>query len=192
MIRGLLSACRHRFSWPRRGDSGDNYQVCLNCGAKYSYDWATMRRIAPLDNRPDNPEDNLDASRKSIRKCGTKKAWIPRERRLRHRVSVLFRISGSGEWTEGVTENISRSGLLFRSPTPLEAGSSLELILDLPQELTGDTASRVLCEGSLLRVESIPPARKKQQPSYQMACTITQYKFATSGEFAIPTEQNPS
>lgn len=174
LIQGLLSTCRHQFSWPRRDEAGENYQVCVHCGAKYSYDWTTMRRVALLECH----EGELDTGRKSLRKCGTRKAWTPRERRLRHRVSVLFRAAGSDEWTEGETENISRSGLLFRSSSPLEVGSHLELIFEMPQELTGDDDARVVCEGSLLRVDALPPTRKNQQPSFLMACTIAGYKFA--------------
>jgi hypothetical protein len=178
LIHGLLSSCRHQFSWPRRDETGENYQVCVHCGAKYSYDWVKMRRVALLDNQ----EGEFDASRKSLRKCGAKKAWMPRERRLRHRVSVLFRIPGSDEWIEGVTENISHSGLLFRSSSPLEVGSSMELILEMPRELTGANDARVVCEGSLVRVEPVPATRKKEQSSFLMACKITQYKFAPTGE----------
>jgi PilZ domain len=186
LIHGLLSVCRHQFSWPRRDETGENYQVCLHCGAKYRYDWEKMRRVALLDSQ----EGVLDPSRKSIRKCGTKKAWTPRERRLRHRVSVLFRIPGSDEWIEGVTENISRSGLLFRSSSHLKVGSSMELILEMPHELTGDDNARVVCEGSLLRVEPVPATRKKEQSSFLLACTITQYKFAPSSENTTLAKQN--
>jgi PilZ domain len=188
LIQGLLSACRHQFSWPRRDETGENYQVCVHCGATYSYDWAKMRRVAPLDNQ----QRELDAGRMSMRKCGTKKAWRPRERRLGHRVSVLFRIPGSDDWIEGVTENVSHSGLLFRSSSPLEVGSSMELILEMPRELTGDGAARVVCEGSLVRVEPVPPTRKREQSSFLMACTITQYKFVPFSEPAILAKRNPS
>jgi PilZ domain len=179
LIHGFLSACRHQFSWPRRDETGENYQVCVHCGVKYSYDWAKMRRVAPLDNQP---EGELDTSRKSLRKCGTKKAWTPRERRLRHRVSVLFRIPGDDDWTEGVTENVSRAGLLFRASRPLEVGSRIELILEMPHELTGGDDARVVCAGSLVRVEPVPATREKKQASFLMACTIADYKFAPSGE----------
>ena len=54
------------------------------------------------------------------------------------RLSCCFCVPGSDEWMEGMTENISRSGLLFRSSSPLEVGSSLELNLEMPHELTGD------------------------------------------------------
>lgn len=183
LIHGLLS-CRHQFSWPRRDDAGENYQVCVHCGVKYSYDWAKMRRIAPLDNQ----EDELDTSRTSLRKCGTRKAWIPRERRLRHQVSILFRVRGGDEWVEGVTENISRSGLLFRSSNLYEAGSILELIFEMPRELTGDDSAQVVCEGALLRVEQLPPTRKKMNSAFLLACAITQYKFLPSIEQPAPAE----
>ena len=175
LIHGLLSTCRHQFSWPRRNDTGENYQVCVHCGAKYSYDWAKMRRVAPLENL----DDELDASRSTLRKCGTKKAWIPRERRLRHRVPLLFRVCGGDEWVEGVTENISRSGLLFRSDSPIEIGSRMELIFEMPPELAGDEGARVVSEGVLLRSEAVAAARKKMSPSFLMACTITQYRFVS-------------
>jgi hypothetical protein len=186
LIQGFLSTCRHQFSWPRRDETGENYQVCVHCGAKYSYDWATMRRVALLESQ----EGELDAGRKPMRKCGTKKAWTPRERRLRHCVAVLFRIAGSNEWIEGVTENISRSGLLFRSSNHVEAGSSLELILEMPQELTGDDNARVVCQGSLLRAEAVPPTRKKQQPSFRLACTIAEYTFAPADKQADLSKPN--
>lgn len=184
LIHGILSACRHQFSWPRRDDAGENYQVCVHCGARYSYDWATMRRVALLDS------EEGDTGRRSLRKCGTRKAWTPRERRLRHRVPVLFCIPGTNEWMEGVTENISRSGLLFRASSPLEVGSSLELIFEMPREVTGDHDGRVVCEGSLLRVEAVPPTRKNQQPSFLLACSIAQYQFARPSEPEIGARQD--
>ena len=186
LIHGILSTCRHQFSWPRRDEEGENYQVCVHCGARYSYDWTTMRRVALLDRE----EGDVDTGRRSLRKCGTRKAWTPRERRLRHRVAVLFCIPGGNQWLEGVTENISRSGLLFRSSSPLEVGSSLELIFEMPHEVTGDDDARVVCEGSLLRVEAVPPTRKNQQPSFLLACSIAQYKFepASAPETGAPQD----
>lgn len=178
LIDGLLFSCHHQFSWPRRDETGGNYQVCVRCGTKYSYDWAKMRRVAMLTDQEGEPH----ANRMSMRKCGTKKAWTPRERRLRHCVSVMFRIPGSDGWSEGSTENISHSGLLFRSSSPIEVGSSMELILEMPPELTGLDHARVLCGGSLLRVEAVATSRKNKQSSFLMACTITQYRFVPSSE----------
>ena len=38
LLRRLLGRCSHRFSWPRSGDDGRYYQVCL------TYDWEEMRQ----------------------------------------------------------------------------------------------------------------------------------------------------
>jgi hypothetical protein len=94
----------------------------------------------------------------------------------------MFRMPGSDTWSEGATENISQSGLLFRSTSPLQVGSSMELILEMPPELTGHDHARVLCEGSLLRVEAVAAGRKNKLPSFLMACTITQYRFVPPSE----------
>jgi hypothetical protein len=40
--------CRHEFSWPHSGVHGQDYQVCMRCGAVYEYDWAVMRRTRRL------------------------------------------------------------------------------------------------------------------------------------------------
>ena len=173
LIHGLLSACHHQFSWPRREESGEYYQVCVHCGAKYRYDWTRMRRIAPVQEEENSPE----LTRSTVRKCGTKKAWMPRERRLRHSVAISFRVAGSDTWMEGTTENISRSGLLFRSTAHLEPGSNLELMFEMPHELTGEHDAHVLCHGSLVRVDPVPVTRKQKETFYMMACSIAHYKF---------------
>jgi hypothetical protein len=174
LISGLLSACHHQFSWPRRDETGSTYQVCVHCGAKYSYDWTKMRRVAPLE----DSEAEADTTRTTIRKCGTRKAWTPRERRLRHKVPMLFRAAGSQEWIEAESENVSRSGLLFRSATQLSVGTKVEVIIDMPKELTGEEDARVVCEGGIVRVEAVPVTRKNREESYLIACTIAEYKFA--------------
>lgn len=51
--------CWHEFSWPHSGTQGQDYQVCLRCGAMYGYDTDNMRRTKRLDlltgglNRPE-------------------------------------------------------------------------------------------------------------------------------------------
>jgi hypothetical protein len=46
--RLLARFCRHRFSWPHTGVHGQDYQVCLDCGAVYGYDCTTMQRTGRL------------------------------------------------------------------------------------------------------------------------------------------------
>ena len=47
----LAKSCSHRFTWPRADVYGCHYQICLDCGAAYEYDWQVMRqtgRLKPL------------------------------------------------------------------------------------------------------------------------------------------------
>jgi len=176
LIRGLSFICRHQFTWPRCDDMGGNYQVCVHCGAMYSYDWATMRRTEPLTKLPGKASSKRTAHSASTAKRG----WTPRDRRLRHEVPVQFHERGGAEWIDGTSVNISRSGLLFCSASPLETGTSLELILEMPAELTGDKPARVICEGTLVRVEAIPSPHRAKDTEFRMACAITDYKFVPS------------
>ena len=44
--------CHHEFSWPHTGAYGQDYQVCLVCGAVYEFDCDTMRRTRRLSGAP--------------------------------------------------------------------------------------------------------------------------------------------
>jgi hypothetical protein len=171
LLNRLLFSCHHQFSWPRRTDNGDYYQLCVHCGTKYQYDWARMKRVARIGD-----DEAATPARSAIRKCGTKSGWTPRERRLHHRVDALYRVAGVEDWLEGVTDNISRSGLLFRAGTVLEVGSSLELVFEMPRELTGEAPSQVMCRASVIRVVPAPTVRKRKQ-EFLIACTIDGYDF---------------
>jgi hypothetical protein len=168
-----LFSCNHQFSWPRRTDNGDYYQVCVHCGSEYRYDWTKMRRVAPVDR-----EETTSApeTKTSIRRCGKKVAWTPRERRLRHQVTVQFRVVGSRTWNEGTTENISRSGVLFRSENSFAEGSNLEVMFEMPKELTGNEPAQVICKGTVARVTNGPNSAK-QPVSYLIACSVADYEF---------------
>jgi hypothetical protein len=48
-VRRLFHYCRHQhisrvFGSPYNPKTDPTYVVCLDCGAKFPYDWATMRR----------------------------------------------------------------------------------------------------------------------------------------------------
>jgi hypothetical protein len=172
IISRFLFDCRHQFSWPRRDENGDYYQLCVACGTKYSYDWSRMRRLEPIDDTP-----KAEDSKSTIRRCGKKSAWTPRERRLKHEVPVLFRTVGTQDWMEGSTENISRSGVLFRSAVSVEPQTKLELKFEMPKELTGETPAQVVCQATVQRV--IANAGSKKQPaSFSFACAVADYDFA--------------
>lgn len=184
-------ACRHQFAWPRRAEGGDYYQVCVQCGVKYRYDWRAMRRTQRIE------QENLAepaAPKKPVRKCVGRSSlsatpasgvstelkrtgWRPRERRLHFEALVLYRAKDAATWGQGWSENISRSGLLFRAETELATGTALELILDMPTEITGVDGAKVLCQATVARL--VPGAPKH---SVSLAVTIDGYEF-------LPQEQ---
>jgi hypothetical protein len=57
----LQNCCRHRFSWPHTGVHGQDYQVCLICGAAYEFDCTTMRRTGRLATPPTPQYQSLPA-----------------------------------------------------------------------------------------------------------------------------------
>src|SRR5579872_2074548 len=110
--------CSHEFGWPRSDGSGRHYQVCLRCGVEYAYDWQSMRRL------------EVTAHAKEIKKPQEKPSltpmeWKPRERRLAWHVEIQYRRAGTIDWGYGRVENISRSGLVFECPNPLERHTPL-------------------------------------------------------------------
>jgi len=50
--RLLRQTCAHRFTWPRADAFGRHYQICLDCGARYGYDWEGMRQTGRLEPLP--------------------------------------------------------------------------------------------------------------------------------------------
>ena len=165
-----LFNCTHQFSWPRRQDNGEYYQVCLACGAEYEYDWASMRRTEqrrhhqPHGHRSDAP---------LVARARSHRSWRPRERRVRYDIPLQYRVYGTKDWLDGTVENISRSGVLFRCQQSLDMGQQVEMIFEMPAEISGQPGSRVLCSGALARV-TLPTAAEDR---VRMAATIDGYHF---------------
>ena len=164
----MLGHCSHEFSWPRRADTGEYYQVCMLCATAYQYDWNNMRRGDPID----EPVAETAGIR---RRSGQKQPeWNPRARRLRSKIAVRYRARNFGAWHEGVIQNISQSGILFHGPQEMAANSLVELIFEMPEEISGQKDSTALCQGKLIRVKE---ALDNADDSFELAATILDYKF---------------
>ena len=164
----MLGRCSHEFSWPRRAASGEYYQVCLLCAAAYQYDWKTMRR----GSRVDNPVAETTAGR---RRSGQKKpTWMPRARRLKLNTPIRYRGKNLSTWYEGVIQNISQSGVMFHGPQQLPANALVELIFEMPEEISGQKNSGVLCQGRLIRIKD---AVDNTEDAFGLAASILDYKF---------------
>jgi hypothetical protein len=87
------------------------------------------------------------------------------------RMRVRYREPGDGEWIEGLTENISRSGILFRGQPIGEPRAALEMIVILPETAQGP-GGRALCDGHIVRLVS-----KDGSGPMAFAAKISSYRF---------------
>jgi PilZ domain-containing protein len=62
--------------------------------------------------------------------------------------------NGGAHAISGVTRDVSSSGTFFYCEVAPEVGSEIELMLELPKELVGQSSPHVLCRGRVVRVES--------------------------------------
>ena len=76
---------------------------------------------------------------------------VLRARRFNLQVPLRYRRLGEIEWSKGTTENISRSGMLFRAEQVIQPQVQLEINLVLPPEITGLPTAEVVCKGEVVR-----------------------------------------
>jgi CheY-like chemotaxis protein len=96
-----------------------------------------------------------------------------RAQRFNLQLPLRYRPIGENEWRQGTTENISRSGLLFRAQEPLQPMAQLEINLVLPVEIGGLSATEVFCKGEVVR--NVQTGGTAVSPA--LAAKILQYHF---------------
>jgi len=147
-----LGRCSHEFSWPRRWPDGEYYQVCLVCGDEYRYDWKTMSRLERVTD-PRKVQEPARAGGRQGRACSKKKpSWSPRARRIKlNGQEMKYREVGTAAWHRGTVENVSQTGVLFRAPEALPENAEVEMILEMPREITGQEHAQVIARGMVVR-----------------------------------------
>lgn len=107
------------------------------------------------------------------------RAQSPRAPRFTMQQPLRFRMLGETEWVSGTAENISRSGVLFRTDRPVSRNAQIELQLILPAEVTGHSCVEVACQGEVVRTidaaAAIPP---------RVAARILKYQFLRGSQVA--------
>jgi hypothetical protein len=161
----MLGRCAHEFSWPRRAADGTYYQVCLVCAAEYKYDWKTMRRTERMELASEPATRRRTHSRKPT--------WVPRARRLKLDTPVRYRVKNVGIWSEGLIENISQSGVLFHGPEQLPANALVEMVFEMPEEISGQKNSNVLCQARIIRSKDA----RDTKAGVGLAAAILDYRF---------------
>jgi hypothetical protein len=168
----MLGRCSHEFSWPRRASDGDYYQVCLLCATEYKYDWKTMRRTERVDR---SAPESTTATRRN-RSHSKKPTWVPRARRLKLDTPVRYRVKNLGGWHEGIIQNLSQSGVLLQGPQHLPENTLVEMVFEMPEEISGQKNSSVLCQGRITRAKESKPAQETAETTV-LAASILDYKF---------------
>jgi hypothetical protein len=109
------------------------------------------------------------------------RAPVERARRYPLHTVLFYRSRADRRWREGRTENVSRSGVLFRTDRPMALHTPIEMLLPLPVELPGRDTATVICRGRVVRLESA-----RDETAAVVAATIVGYRF-TRSQGLLPT-----
>ena len=102
-----------------------------------------------------------------------------RARRFALHLPVYFRQANSSTWLEGVTENISYTGVLFRSSYSLVPETVVELRLQLAVGTQQRRPAEIRCKGAVVRVEE----RSNLEAPTAVAVAIKDYRIVRKDLF---------
>jgi hypothetical protein len=105
-----------------------------------------------------------------------KSTWVPRARRLKLHTPVRYRAKHQTSWYQGVIENLSQSGMLFRGEQSLPQNTLVEMIFEMPEEISGQKNSSVLCQGRVIRAQE----KRDSEDPVPIAVSVLDYKFLPS------------
>jgi hypothetical protein len=106
----------------------------------------------------------------------TKGQEVPgRAQRFPLRVPVRYRIPRSPDWFVACSENVSRSGILFRAKRIFKPTTPLDVRFELPPtNKKNGLHAEVVCKGEVVRVEQTYPGKI----SPVVAVAIRYYRLA--------------
>jgi PAS domain S-box-containing protein len=123
------------------------------------------------------------SARSSVQSHMPKRAKVSspfRAKRFNLHLPLKYRLVGENDWREGTTENISRSGLLFRAEETVSPNAQLEINLVLPAEIAGLASAEVVCRGEVVR--TVEEGTSEVHPA--LAAKILQYHFQHGSQAA--------
>lgn len=92
-------------------------------------------------------------------------------RRLQLKTALRVRIWKSGSTEHRVeSENLSERGTFFATDAPLVIGSAVEILVTMPQEITGKPTTEWRCTGHVVRLEPLVTPQGKQGVGVQFDC----------------------
>jgi PAS domain S-box-containing protein len=127
----------------------------------------------------DTPISEVAMSVRSTQKSIARARLSPfRAQRFNLHLPLKYRPLGEPDWRAGTTENISRSGMLFRGEEPISPSVQVEIYLVLPAEIAGLASAEVVCRGEVVR--SVAGETPSMSPA--LAAKILQYHFHHGGQ----------
>ena len=98
---------------------------------------------------------------------------LDRRLTVRHNIRTPIRIrrwKSSIPEERGESENLSEQGILFATNSVIPVGTVLEILLRMPEMITGEPPTEWLCSGHVVRVEPIDSPRGRLGVGVQFDC----------------------
>lgn len=99
-----------------------------------------------------------------------------RAQRFPIHIPIFYRGQGRKEWRNGITLNISKSGVLFLAEEALRPSTVVRIKMQLPAAIRGQAPGEILCDGRVIRV--ITGIASKDSPV--LGATIHSYRLIRS------------
>jgi hypothetical protein len=92
---------------------------------------------------------------------------------------LRYRVKNLSTWAEGTILNISQSGVLFQGTSELPVNALVEMVFEMPEDISGQKNSNVLCQGRIIRAKQTdrPKESSDGEPGSTLAASILDYKF---------------
>ena len=87
---------------------------------------------------------------------------------------LRYRVKNLGTWSEGTIQNLSQSGVLISGPQRFPENTLVEMVFEMPEEISGQKNSKVLCQGRVIRMKE---SKAETAEKHEFAASILDYKF---------------
>lgn len=99
--------------------------------------------------------------------------YLDRRLSRRHTIKAALRVRvwkspAAEERAESI--NLSSRGILFATDAPFQKGEAIEILLDMPEEITGEPPTAWRCTGSVVRVEPVDSPEGKLGVGVRFDC----------------------
>jgi hypothetical protein len=125
----------------------------------------------------------VDTPRRTVphQRSTNPQGYLPRDQRFPVKLRVRYRKSGAVRWSEGITENVSDTGMLFRAPKILQPKAAIEGRLVLPVVIPGESSAELVFRGVVVR--TAPAAMECAHPT--LAVSLVDYRLVRRGQTPV-------